>query len=456
MSLNHNYQKSILSYLVCVLLVAIILIIINPVPLMRGDLWAEDGRYYFADTFRVGFWDALKVNFLLKGYPQLLKYILGYLSILINQFFFGDNLLYYSHISALISYCTYGLVFALPILLFSSLMDRKSLYALPIICCFVAIGQDNISVFLTFGRILNTGFLSIYLCFLLVAYRLINFEVLRLKYAIIIDFFILICLFTQPVNLIIVSFLYLIKIYQYFKHKIHLNSFLDLSFLSLGITSYLVLIITNGIMQSHGQSNFDDSHSFPIKPLLGKMIFNNYIGSVYSDIPTLIPIVLFMSYLFLSYYSRLLIHWYAIYVLILLPIISEIWRPGLLTKLDNSESGVYAMPTLLISLFLTFSLLSYFLKNKHSKGINYGIWSLVVMLILLNGIYANDNQNSAISTVTIEDSFQLAQPGKEDIAVVKFLNVDRENRMIYELPINPEGWSMLFLKEDFETVKSYL
>ena len=456
MSLNHNYQKSILSYLVCVLLIAIILIIINPVPLMRGDLWAEDGRYYFADTFRVGFWDALKVNFLLKGYPQLLKYWLSYLSIITNQLFFGDNLLYYPHISAVISYITYSLVFALPILLFSSLMDRKSLYALPITCCFVAIGQDNISVFVTFGRILNTGFLSIYLGFLLVGYRLIKINQIKLKHAIIIDFFILICLFTQPIILIMILFLYLTKTYHYFRRKIKLSTFLNLSLLSLGVISYLILVITNGITQSHGQSDFGGSYSFSIKALTGTMIFNNYLASVYSNIPSLIPILLLLGYLFLSYQSRSLIHWYAIYILILVPIISEIWRPGLLRDLDDLERGIYAMPTLLISLFLTFSFLSYFLKNRYSTRVDYGIWSIVVILLLFNGIYANANQNSNVSTMPIEESFRSAQPGREDGAIIKYLNVDPENRIIYELPINPDGWSMLFLKEDFEQVKTYL
>jgi hypothetical protein len=112
------------------------------------------------------------------------------------------------------------------------------------------------------------------------------------------------------------------------------------------------------------------------------------------------------------------------------------------------------MPTLLITLFLTFSLLSHFLKTRNSKKVNYGIWSVVVILILFNGIQAN--QTPEVSTIPIEESFRLAQPGREDGAIINILDVEPENRIIYELPINPDGWSMLFLKEDFETVKSYL
>jgi hypothetical protein len=141
-SLAKNNQKLILTYIAFVFLIAIILFLVNPTPLIRGDIWAEDGRFYLAQTYRVGFWEALKVNFTLKGYCQLLKYLLSYLSIIITQIFFGGNLLYYPQVSALLSYLTFGLVFALPILLFSSFFDRKSLYALPIACCFVAIGQD--------------------------------------------------------------------------------------------------------------------------------------------------------------------------------------------------------------------------------------------------------------------------------------------------------------------------
>jgi len=219
-SLTNDHQKLILTYFIFVFLITIILIIINPIPLIRGDLWAEDGRFYLAETFRVGFWDALKVNFTLKGYPQLLKYLLSYLSIIMNQIFVGENLLYYPHISAVISYLTYSLVFALPILLFSSFMDRKSLYA---------------------------------------------------------------------------------------------------------------------------------------------------------------------------------------------------------------------MPTLLISLFLTFSLLSQSFKKGFSMPVNHVIWSVIVSLILFNGIHAN--QMPKVSTIPIEESFSLAQPGREDGAIIKILNVDSENRRIYELPM---------------------
>jgi len=98
------------------------------------------------------------------------------------------------------------------------------------------------------------------------------------------------------------------------------------------------------------------------------------------------------------------------------------------------------------------SAFDYFLISESDrKGI---IWSVIVSLILFNGIHAN--QMPKVSTIPIEESFSLAQPGREDGAIIKILNVDSENRRIYELPINPDGWSMLFLKEDLDKVKQYL
>jgi len=327
---------------------------------------------------------------------------------------------------------------------------------LPIACCFVAIGQDNVSVLVTFGRILNTGFLSIYLCFILVAYRLVTADAIKVKWAIVIDFLILICLFTHLANLLIISFLYIVKIYQYLRKEISIYDFIDLYFLSVGIVIYLILMINNGLTQSQGQSGLDGSYSFSAKPLLGRMIFNNFFGAIYSDLPSLILILLFFCYLFLTYKSRLKIHWFSLYVLSLLPIANEIWRPGLLGELDNYGRGIYAMPTLLISLFFTFSLLSYFLKNWSSRRVGYSIWSVVVIVILFNGIYVNRNQADEISKTPIEKSFRLAQPGREDGAVIEILGVNSENRIIYELPINPQGWSMLFLKEDLEKMNKLL
>jgi len=107
-------------------------------------------------------------------------------------------------------------------------------------------------------------------------------------------------------------------------------------------------------------------------------------------------------------------------------------------------------------LFLPFSLLSYCLQNCSSKRVSYGIWSAVVIVILFNGIYVNSNQADGISKIPIEKSFRLAQLGREDGAIIEILGVNPENRMIYELPINPKGWSMLFLKEDLEKMKQYL
>jgi len=80
----------------------------------------------------------------------------------------------------------------------------------------------------------------------------------------------------------------------------------------------------------------------------------------------------------------------------------------------------------------------------------------VVIVILFNGIYVNSNQADEISKIPIEKSFRSAQPGREDGAVIEILGVNPENRMIYELPINPNGWSMLFLEEDLEKMNKLL
>lgn len=446
-SLAKNNQKLILTYVAFVFLITIILMIINTTPLIKGDLWAEDGTFYFSETFRLGFWDALELNFKLKGYPQLLKYILGYASITITQILFDGNLIYYPQVSAIISYLTYGLVFALPILLFSSILDWKSLYGLPITCCFVVLGN---STFVTFGRILNTGFLSIYFCFMLVAYRLTATDKIKSRRAIFIDILLLVCLFTQPANLFLIAFLYLVKIYNYLQKKENKKEIINLFIVSAGITTYIILVINNGLTKSYGQSGFNESFYFSANGFFGKMMFNNFLGIIYSslrysteglELPHVIPIFLFIAYVLLIIRYRSQLHWYSLYSLVSVALISVIWRPGLLRHLENFNAGVYAMPTLLISIFLTFSLLSQIIKNLPKPWLANGVCLFTVIVLLTNGIHLNFP--SRFQTISLENGLELAEP----------LSKDAE---IYEIPINPDGWSMKLPKEDVEKMKQHL
>lgn len=457
-----NNKKNFI-YIAFVLLIMIFLIGINPIPITRGDLWAEDGKAYLAQTIRFGVWKAFNINFLIKGHPQLLKYILSYLSIIINQFLFDDNIIYYPHIAAFFSYLIYSLVFTLPIILFNNLFQHKILYMIPFISCFIAIGSYDI--FVTFGRIINTGFLSIYLCFLLVAYRLLQSEKRSGLITFLIDIVLLLCIFTQPTNLLIVFFLYIKKIYQYLMQQNRLNLFPDLLLLTIGITTYSILILTNDliILHSYGRSGFDGSITFSITSFFGIMMFNNFLAIIYSLIKncpdfsqlfSFISISLFIFYLFLIYQSRSLLHWYSLYVLVAVALISSIWRPKLLDFLENGVGGFYAMPTLLISLFLTFSLISHFLENSSQTQVTNQIWLAVVIVTISNGIYMNQPTN--IETISIEESLAAAQLGEEDIeesfvasrpgedvAIPEWIQPDQEDTILYKLPINPDDWSML-------------
>lgn len=70
------------------------------------------------------FWEALYDNFLYKGYPQFLKFVLSKIAIDINQLLFANNIAYLPSIVAFISYLFYASIFCLPILLFSFIIKQ--------------------------------------------------------------------------------------------------------------------------------------------------------------------------------------------------------------------------------------------------------------------------------------------------------------------------------------------
>lgn len=199
-----DLRKNLLFfYFALVLMTAILLFLRNPVPFVREDLWGEDGRDYIAGVINHGFWQTLYLNFVQKGYLQFFKVFIAALGLGINQIFFNGEILFLPRIIAAMSYLIYACIFCLPILLFNSKIEVKYLVAIAISTCLVDLGpMDN---FLVFGRILNVGFLSIYFCFLLVGYRILFIDKIR-KYSLcLIDFLILLCIITQPINVFFLS-----------------------------------------------------------------------------------------------------------------------------------------------------------------------------------------------------------------------------------------------------------
>lgn len=314
------------------------------------------------------------------------------------------------------------------------------MFLLSFLSCFVAIG--SLERYITFGRILNIGFLSIYLCFILVGFRILYEDLFDLKRFFVIDIIMILCIFTQPINIVIISFIYIEKIYNFLLRKIRIRQFTNLFILTVSISTYIIIILSNGLMtQSYAKSGLNESFEFLIKPFFGRMIFNIFFAIIYSNLPSLIPVLLFIFYIISTFRYPLKLHWYSLYVLIFVTLISAIWRPGLLQSLetivgDNEVYGVYAMPTILVSLFLTVSLLTKFTQQHTHRLSYYGIWSALILLFLINCFYTNYPVRG--KTIPIEQSLEKAELTKNG------------DKWIYKVPINPEGWYMLLPKQYIE------
>ncbi|MBE9167348.1 hypothetical protein IQ238_07340 [Pleurocapsales cyanobacterium LEGE 06147] len=203
--LEFRDQNLLYSYFFLVFISAIVLFLRNPIPFIREDIWAEDGREYLAGIINYGFWKALYLNFLDKGYMQFFKFLVAALCLEINRFFFNENILIVPKIVAIISYLIYAFIFCLPLLLFYSKIKIKYLIAIIISNCFINIGL--LDHFLVFGRILNFGFLSIYFCFLLVGDRILFFDKHSKISLFAIDLLIFLCIITQPINILLLLFI---------------------------------------------------------------------------------------------------------------------------------------------------------------------------------------------------------------------------------------------------------
>lgn len=443
-------KKFIFWWFLGVILSSFFLFYRNPIPFLREDIWAEDGIEYIAGIINYGFWKALYLNFINKGYMQFFKFLVAVSCLEINRLFFNENILIIPRIIASLSYFIYAFIFCLPIFLFKSKIPIKYLVGIAISNCFINIGfQDN---FLVFGRILNVGFLSIYLCFLLIAYRLIFLKKIPKKTLFVIDIFIFLCMITQPINIFLFLFVYIDGftkfIAKFLNSKANLINILiktkkrliSLFITTIGTIIYFLSIQILGLSsKSYGQTHgIPEDTQYSHKAFFGKFWFNQLFASIHENLPELLILLFVVFLITFTFILRQKLIVYCLYSLISISWMTFTWRPGLLAFMQNDprlQTTVYTMTPNLIFIFMSFVMIAYSVEKFGSFSVN----SLKIenfLLCSLLCIYVVNGLHDIIKA-DFEPTISL----KQGLCLALNSHAEQENDLV-NVPINPENWYM--------------
>lgn len=437
-------SKHIYSYVLCVFFVIVFLVIRSPEPILKHDLFAEDGKVYLGGILSNGFWGALRENTISKGYAQLLKFVLAQVAIWSSQLLpIKYTLLALPYFVAAISYLVYGLCLSLPILLLTSLFGSQTLCLMVVgVNCLLNFGSADQTI--VFGRILNVGFLSVYVGFVLAIFRQFVLERGRNKWSLVFtDFSLGICILTQPLNL-----LFLIGIWidtalrnlfpQSFPNsKRHFKESSLFVLTTLAIVYIFLLIFQDLISTSYGQSKGYE-YFWSAELFAGKLVLGQFITPIYNSLHKELIVIMFLAIFIISGYFRFREVAFVGGLTVVTAAVSILWRPGLLRGLPD----VYGMPTHLMGilfLFLMASRIPSSIKYKISaKNIIIAMMLVLAILNGIDGIFAQDSR----SHLSIEEGIEL----------IDWEEVDMQSGLV-EIQINPEDTKM---KVPLQYVQEYI
>jgi len=446
----HQRKRLITFYLILVLITAFLLFLRNPVPFVREDLWGEDGRDYIAGIINYGFWKALYLNFFKKGYLQFFKYLIAAFCLGINQIIFQERIIFIPQVIAITSYLTYAAVFCLPILLFHSKIKIKYLVAIAIGSCFIDTGPlDN---FLVFGRILNIGFLSIHLCFLLILYRILFISKIKNSLLYLIDLIIFFCILTQPINVLLLAFIYLdILIKQVISlltnktnlvgiTKIFNRQSISLFMLGIFTIIYFLIILASDLELESYAKTYGNSENewYNHKFYFGKFWFNQIFALSYDKLSDFLVLLLLAVLVLFTLMLKNKLFVYCLYSLVAVSGITLYWRPGLLVVMkyvDHLKNTVYTMPSNLIFIFMSFMMLACFMERFNDLRISTLKLDNIFLCSLL-GLYLA----TGLHTITTAD-FQPTISLKQGLCLAKASYSQRKNGLV-KVPSNPESMDM--------------
>lgn len=366
MSINFIRNKkyiNILFYLSLFLLSFLIFFFRFPNAFFYPNFYAEDGRDFTMNIINNGFIGALFTRF--NGYYIFGLYVLTYIPIMISKFF-SEGFILIPKIMSIVSYGFLAFVCTLPVLLFKDNIKKLSLFFLVLFSSFVPlVGADHAIV----GTIGNLKFVFTYVGFLLIMYR-INSEH-KVTSILLIDFFILVCAYTNPSIYLIFPFIYykyikdivsdkkwLMALRKLFRHNVAFRSALVLGLLSM---IQLLIIFHYGLATPENYLNEPYKLSNTLELFIARPYLFSFIYPVYEKFNDYSVVLLFLMFLavILKYGKRenRIVYAAGIYTIFMATLIFVVTRPGISTYFHG-----YKLPGGFAQFFYTQNILFYFIS----------------------------------------------------------------------------------------------
>lgn len=319
---NHPTTVTILGFVTLALLGAIFFFIRYPSAYLSSNFFAEDGRYFMKYLLEKGFWGAALTGF--NGYLIVGQYIIGEAGIIINSIF-GHGFITLAKAVAVASYLFFGLICALPYLLFRKMLGIPLSLITIFLLWITPLGMYD---YFVIGSIGNLKFAFIFIATLLIIYR--NSKGLCNKWwqFVLIDSVLLLCVLT---NIIAVGLLPLLlirywdEIKQLFIKK-KVQQFRSAGFLSLIVLAaisfvYLLVVYFKGVPTIEGY--FD-----------GPLHKSSFIALIYSS--TIHALLFPITYLFNNVFAA---------IAVLLTLVYLFWRK------ENRTVTITIVVAILLSIF---------------------------------------------------------------------------------------------------------
>lgn len=392
---RYNWLSKIALSLLCISGSFLIFFFRNPDAFINPVFYAEDGSVYISSLLTDGFWQSLSNA--RTDYVVLGNLLLAQLSILVNNLFYGGNIILLPQIIGVVSYLFFSIVANLPLILFRERISFNYLIFMTFIFSFFPIGQSDFEVI---GRLTNVGFAFVYISFLFVSYRLFVLKTIcnkkiHIVLYLIVDLIIIISALTNPVVYLIFPTIYLPYLKKIFIDKLPFNRIiasLNFSFLSsvfVGIILTYQLLSRFALNRLSGASGLDSPFVFShaIEMIIARSILYPIIYSIYSHMNDLIVIVLFIILLFVfnKFGSKRNYGLYSLgcYCLFSFSLAAAAFRPGLSSILNNYSTTFpdrYYYGQNLISTFLI--LVLFYDVYKQVKNYRKRIALFCILLIM--------------------------------------------------------------------------
>lgn len=385
-------------------------------------IYAEDGSW-ISEIMQKGFLYTLfnaRQDYFVFGNIILLK-----ISSLMNEIFFGDNLINLPYFIAFVSYAFYSFIAIIPTIFLRDVLKKEACIFMYIFTILLPMGNSNFEII---GRIVNVGFNFYFLCFCLLVYRYFNKNKIKIFKIFIIDVFIFVSCMTNPACFVIVGIAFLSDLYIELKEKKGLslkNFFANIvkkKYIKCWILLMLCLAISGIEIFIRSLKSINSTKEliniYEIIEFLGRSLFFSWIFPVYSKMNNIIIIgILLLSiiYIFKSLKilnkkekTFLLISILNLLLFITITLFNRSFLTNILNNYTTSFPDRYFIVQNIMSLVPFAIIFSATLKGKNiAKFINFTLIVFIVILYIFNLEYLSSKEEILYKSFReeIESSF---------------------------------------------------